>query len=451
MKPWLIALLGWMAAWATVAAQPNDGGGPPPLSNTFGPSVVDDHAIPQSASGQPLPTAFGPYAGNGSLYPPGYNNGYPPSGGYPQSGGYPPSGGYPQSGGYPPSGSGSPNMAPTNGYTPFSSLGGNGSGSSGPGGTAPTTFTNTISPLNAVYNQGGSLGGSSGGGTDINRQAALPPVAMPSSMDMIDNEHKLVPGDRLYYQVLEDRDPPHVLMVDEKGEIDVPYLGERQVGNETLKAMAIALKTELEGSLYYHATVIAAPFSLDRARGQVWVLGSVMHPGPISVPPDDVLTVWSAIWAAGGLSDSANPTRVAVMRNDPNNPKNGTKIEVNIADIYNSGRFDRDVVVQPGDMIMVPSKNEANGFITITGQVRAPGMMALPAGSHLTVSQAILQAGGFTDWGDSDVRVIRYDKNSKRQELTVSVGSVLNEGRRDKDMDLQPGDMVIVDQKWINW
>jgi protein involved in polysaccharide export with SLBB domain len=274
-----------------------------------------------------------------------------------------------------------------------------------------------------------------------------PEITMPSSMDMIDNTHKLATGDRFYYQVLEDRDPPHPMMVNEKGLVNVPYLGPRPVAGETLRVMAYALQKELESTLYFHATVLAMPDTADHSHNQIYVLGAVGHQGPVNVPPDDVLTVWSALWAAGGLAPQADPTRVSVMRPDSTG-KSPSKMEVNVQNIIDKGTG--DVVVQAGDIILVPPKGEASGYVTITGDVRGPGMIGLPAGSNTTVSWVVLQAGGFTEWADEeDVEVVHYDEQGKRHDHTVNIGAVLNKGEREKDATVQAGDMIIVPQDWI--
>jgi len=263
---------------------------------------------------------------------------------------------------------------------------------------------------------------------------------------VLDNQHKLATGDRIYYQVKEDQDAPRVLMVDEKGAIEVPYYGKEQVAGKTLREMAELVKKDLDKDLYYNATVLAAPYTADRSRQQVWVMGSVGHAGPINIPADDVLTLWNALWMAGGLTPQADATRVQIMRPDTTGGNNSTKMEVDVQKIYLTGKG--DVVMQPGDFVIVPQKGEANGFVTITGAVRSPGIMPLPVGSNTTVSQAILQAGGFNEWGDDEVKLVRYDDAGKRHDQWVEVGEVLR-GDRTKDVVLQSGDLIIVYQLWI--
>lgn len=326
-----------------------------------------------------------------------------------------------------------------------------------PIGTSPLAVGNTtmppppgvdVSPGNVTMLKNPQEGASSAGmAVSGGPGLTSPEITMPTSMDLIDNEHKLAAGDRFYYQVPQDRDPPRPMIVNEKGVVNVPYLGPREVSGKTMREMAYALQKELESTVYYHATVLVVPDNADHSHNQIYVLGAVFHQGPVNVPPDDVLTVWSALWAAGGLTPQADATRVSVIRPDVAG-KTSSKMEVNVENIINKATG--DVVVQPGDIIQVPPKGEANGYVTITGDVRGPGMIGLPAGANTTVSWVVLQAGGFTEWADQEeVQVVHYDDQGKRHDRMVNVGAVLNQGKREKDTTVQAGDMIIVPQDWI--
>ena len=432
MRNGIIPVLGWVAGVAVAAAQ---GISMPAAGEGMGPSPYQQHSLKEPLPGVPPSMLQAPPGSGGNdtargaegnltiLQAPGtlnYGPGYGPAGGQPGGAG---------------------NLAAP--VTPGNSgmipglMTGNDTAASPPVAGAGSGFASS------------AIAVGSGSGTGTGAAGATPPeVVMPVSMEALDNVHKLATGDRLYYQVKEDRDMPRVLMVDEKGNIDVPYFGREPVAGKTLQEMAMLVKKDLEKNLYYNATVLAAPYTADRARQQVWVMGSVGRAGPVNIPADDVLTLWNAIWAAGGLTLQADATRVTLMRHDATGGNSTAKMEVNVQKIYETGQG--DVVMQPGDFIIVPQKGEASGFVTITGAVRSPGIMPLPVGSNITVEQAILQAGGFSEWGDDEVKLVHYDDKGKRVDKWVEVGEVLR-GDRSKDVPVQAGDLIIVYQKWINW
>lgn len=90
--------------------------------------------------------------------------------------------------------------------------------------------------------------------------------------------------------------------------------------------------------------------------------------------------------------------------------------------------------------------------ITVVGQVKAQGPQQLPIDEKLTLSRAILQAGGFAAFANGrKVAIHRKGASGAKEIITADVLSVLKDGKTENDVDLQPDDMVIVPEKWINW
>jgi len=91
------------------------------------------------------------------------------------------------------------------------------------------------------------------------------------------------------------------------------------------------------------------------------------------------------------------------------------------------------------------------GKVYVTGQVRNSGSFEIPAGDTLTVSRAILSAGGFSDYSDKrNVHLIRRGASGS-QTLTVNVQEILQKGRLDRDVAVQPGDLIVVPERLVKW
>lgn len=90
------------------------------------------------------------------------------------------------------------------------------------------------------------------------------------------------------------------------------------------------------------------------------------------------------------------------------------------------------------------------GKVYVTGQVRQPGGFDIPAKENLTVSKAILDAGGFSDFSDKKhVRLVRKTaEGEKRFEINVVA---VWEGHLDQDVPVQPGDTVVVPARLVNY
>lgn len=98
------------------------------------------------------------------------------------------------------------------------------------------------------------------------------------------------------------------------------------------------------------------------------------------------------------------------------------------------------------------ASQRSRGKIYMMGQIRGQGAMELPPDETLTVSRAILRAGGFADFANKrKVKLVRKTANGGQETTIVDVVQILEKGRADKDLVLQPDDLVIVPERLINF
>jgi protein involved in polysaccharide export with SLBB domain len=89
--------------------------------------------------------------------------------------------------------------------------------------------------------------------------------------------------------------------------------------------------------------------------------------------------------------------------------------------------------------------NKVRGKAAIHGQVAKPGLVDIPVDSKLKLSQAILIAGPPLQWAKlSAVRVVRAGKT-----MVVDLDAVMNKGRTEKDILLEPDDWVHVPERGV--
>ena len=106
-----------------------------------------------------------------------------------------------------------------------------------------------------------------------------------------------------------------------------------------------------------------------------------------------------------------------------------------------------DFVIAPQVTIFI--KEYGNKHVYVLGQVSKPGSYELPTESRLTVVEAISMAGGFTPIAAPDrTRVIR-SVNGKSETYTVEVSEVTKNGAKEKDITLEPNDVVYVPQSYF--
>jgi polysaccharide biosynthesis/export protein len=193
------------------------------------------------------------------------------------------------------------------------------------------------------------------GTTNTITNATPAPGLNVSGSYVLDDKHLLEPGDKISFQIIEDRDPAQSLVVADSRELDVPYIGRVSVADKTCKQLAKELKGLLEKEYYYRATVIIGLDVVNKVRGKVYLMGQVRMQGPVDILFDENLTAGQAILRAGGFLDFANKGKVKITRNSSGGGASQI-FEVNMTDVLEKGKADKDVVLEPGDLIFVPTR-----------------------------------------------------------------------------------------------
>jgi polysaccharide export outer membrane protein len=170
---------------------------------------------------------------------------------------------------------------------------------------------------------------------------------------VLDDKHKLLPGDRVGFQILEDRTNSIPMLVAESSELDLPYLGRVSVAGKTCKQAAADIKAMLEKDYYYKATVIIGLDALTKVLGRVYVFGPVRNPGPVEIPANENFTASKAIVRVGGFGDFANRKKVQVVRKTDTGNKT---FVVNMENVLEKGKTEEDITLEPEDLIIVPQR-----------------------------------------------------------------------------------------------
>ncbi len=110
--------------------------------------------------------------------------------------------------------------------------------------------------------------------------------------------------------------------------------------------------------------------------------------------------------------------------------------------------FHKATVIIGVDSISARSR----GKIYITGQVRAQGAQELLPDESLTVSKAILRAGGLLDFANrKKVKLVRKKIDGQMETSFVNLVEILDKGHLDRDPVLEPGDLINVPERLINF
>jgi polysaccharide export outer membrane protein len=123
--------------------------------------------------------------------------------------------------------------------------------------------------------------------------------------------------------------------------------------------------------------------------------------------------------------------------------RDGNRLDVDIYSLFVKGDMSKDIFLKAEDIIYMPD-NELNKMY-IMGAVNQPRYLFYREG--IRILDAILEAGGFTKFAkENDVLVLRNtSKDAKQmQTINVKVKDFMKDGDVSQNINLIPGDLVIV-------
>ncbi|MBA3962720.1 MAG: polysaccharide biosynthesis/export family protein [Chthoniobacterales bacterium] len=91
---------------------------------------------------------------------------------------------------------------------------------------------------------------------------------------------------------------------------------------------------------------------------------------------------------------------------------------------------------------------KSRGRVYVYGAVKGQGPQDIPTDESYTVSKAVIRAGGFGDFADK--RKVKVTRKSG-QDFVVDLKKVIEQGKTEDDVVLQPDDQIYVPQKLVNF
>lgn len=174
--------------------------------------------------------------------------------------------------------------------------------------------------------------------------------------------YRVVPGDVLSVEVLQDSSLNRDVLVLPDGRFSFPYAGTLKAGGLTLDQIQQEIKTGIASNFAIEPTVfvsirqlkpaVAAGAAAAPATIDVYFLGEFASPGLKQLKPGT--TFLQALAQGGAFTNFAALKRIQLRRSDATGGQTVTTI--NYRKIANGGTLSHDVVLQEGDVILVPER-----------------------------------------------------------------------------------------------
>jgi polysaccharide export outer membrane protein len=255
----------------------------------------------------------------------------------------------------------------------------------------------------------------------------LTPLVIEEGQDI--GEYLLGSGDLLVIKVLEEGKLDTEARVTSKGTINVPLLGEVSVLNLTSTQVGRNIE-ELYKKDYMHDPHVSV-YIKERLSKQITLVGAVEKPGTYDYVAQRKLLDVIAI--GNGLKKEAGAFAY-ITRSEAKSGKTLNYI-VDLEDLVKNGNMARNHVILGGDVIFIPK----SGQCFVDGAVRKPG--TYPLESNMTITQAIVLAGGLAGYADDDsIKLVRFIGRGKERQVVSLSYSDLQSGLGDtlilKDQDI---------------
>ena len=109
--------------------------------------------------------------------------------------------------------------------------------------------------------------------------------------------------------------------------------------------------------------------------------------------------------------------------------------------------LEKDYLVTAQVLVFIESYHERQ--VSVMGEVTNPGKFNMPGEKDLTLMQAVAMAGGFTKHADiTKTRIMRIE-NDEKKTIVINVKEITEKGQKDKDIVLNPEDIVFVPESFF--
>ena len=178
--------------------------------------------------------------------------------------------------------------------------------------------------------------------------AEAPADATAPADSVVSADYLIGPGDTLQVFVWQNPELSVTVPVRPDGRISTPLVEDTVAVGKTPVQLASDLETALAVFIRTPKVSVIVSQAVS-ALSQVQVIGQVTRPS--SVPYHAGLRVLDALLVVGGLSEFAAPNRAVLIRTE--NGKE-SKIKVRVGDLLDSGDLDQNLLLKPGDVIVIP-------------------------------------------------------------------------------------------------
>jgi len=270
-------------------------------------------------------------------------------------------------------------------------------------------------------------------------------------------DYILGPEDVVQIVVLKEENLDKTVTVSSDGFITYPLLGDLRVDGLTTAQVDAQITSLLARDFLVDPEVVVEV--VKQRDKKVYIMGLVKQPGYQEISKDQRLL--NTLLNAGGPVSFNTEVRVLRLPKDvvgDGAVETLSPIVVDLHKLFVEGEQTQNIVLHDGDVLMVAEKTSfpsGTGGETslgphqfyVVGSVVNPGVYNYKQND--TILDAVLRAGGFTEFASRNSTKLVRESDGKTRTFRIKMKDVMEKGEMDKNMEIIPGDMIIVPESFF--
>nr|WP_244323345.1 polysaccharide biosynthesis/export family protein [Paraburkholderia dipogonis] len=228
-------------------------------------------------------------------------------------------------------------------------------------------------------------------------------------------------------------DPAAGFVVDQKGNVDFPYVGTVHAEGLQTDELQRLLLRKLQP--FFNGPQVTVRIGSFRSK-QVYIDGEVHTPGSQQIN-DIPMTLYEAINRAGGFTTTADQSRLVLVRD-------GISYPLDLPRMMANGQNASKIFLRSGDVLHVMARDDSGVYVM--GEVNKPALAIPMKNGRLSLSDAISQAGSLNSSSAdaAQLYVIRGSLNANPALFHLDARSPVSMILANQ-FELQPEDVVYID------
>lgn len=181
----------------------------------------------------------------------------------------------------------------------------------------------------------------------------LPPIAMAQEPETAapgsGSDYLIGPGDTLDVFVWRNPELSVTVPVRPDGKISTPLIEDMEALGKTPTQLARAMEVRLAEYIRSPKVNIIVKSFVGAYSEQIKVVGEAANPSALSYR--ERMTVLDVVIEVGGLTEFASGNRAKIVRWEDGEQ---IEIKVRLKDLLNKGKISENIVMKPGDVLVIP-------------------------------------------------------------------------------------------------